>query len=95
MTQKKDRAGDTTQPNITSDNLSNSNDLITDELHRIARQYGRNMANLYKTNRGSLNAFYRLLATVETSFIGEVRLTFLNSFFDETEASQEGGADEE
>jgi hypothetical protein len=95
MTQKKDRTGEPARPFNTPDNISNFNDLITDELHRTARQFGRNMGNLYKTNKGSLDAFYRLLATVETSFTGEVRLTFLNSFFDETGANQEGGADEE
>jgi hypothetical protein len=75
-------------------NISNSaeNTPISNEK---ARQYGRNMAILYKTNKGSLDAFYRLLATVETSFEGEARFTFLNSFFDVLEVNQEGGADEE
>jgi hypothetical protein len=93
MTQKKDRTGKPARPFNTLDNLSNSNDLITDELHRTARQFGRNMATLYRTNMGSLDAFYRLLSAVETSFTGELRLIFLNSFFDETEANPEGGTE--
>ena len=95
MTQKKDRTGEPARPYITPDNLSNSKDLITEELQFTARQFGRNMATLYRTNMGSLDAFYRLLSAVETSFTGELRLTFLNSFFDALEVNQEGGADED
>lgn len=95
MTPKKEGyAGSPTQPTFTPDKISNHSDLIMAELHRKTRLNGQSLAKLYQANMGSLDAFYRLLATVETSFIGEVRLTFLNSFFDETEANQEGGADE-
>jgi len=93
MTQKKDRPGNPKRPYYTADNLINSND-FNNELHHTARQFGRNMATLYRTNIGSLDAFYRLLSAAETTFTGELRLTFLNSFFDAIEVNQEGGANE-
>lgn len=94
MTQKKDRPGNPKRPYYTPDNLSKSNDFNKD-LHHTAQQFGRSMATLYSTNVGSLDAFYRLLKTVETTFSPELRLIFLNSFFDEVEGNLEGGADGE
>lgn len=59
-----------------------------------ARQYGLNMAQLYRSNMGSLDAFYKLLATIETMLKGETRQSFLDSFFDAVIDIEQGGNDE-
>ncbi len=94
MTPKKEGyAGDPTQPTFTPDNISNHSDLITSELHRKARLNGQSMATLYKTNVGSLDAFYRLFGIVETLYPIPLRQAFLDGFFDTVAHYQERGAD--
>lgn len=56
-----------------------------------ARQDGFNMAVLYRTNIGSLDAFYRLLTSFEAKYQGEHRKAFLDAFFDAVEIHNEGG----
>lgn len=74
------------------DNISNSaeNTPISNEK---ARQYGLNMAQLYRSNMGSLDAFYKLLATIETMLKGETRQSFLDSFFDAVIDTDPEGSD--
>lgn len=56
-----------------------------------ARQDGFNMAVLYRTNMGGLDAFYKLLASYEARYQGEHRKAFLDAFFDAVEMQNEEG----
>jgi hypothetical protein len=64
------------------------------ESTKQARQDGYAMAMLYQTNRGGLDAFYRLLASYERKHQGEYKRAFQDAFFDTIEVMNQGGTDE-
>lgn len=88
---KKGRAGTPAQPDLDEPNVPNYDINYHASKDFPPGKCGQFLANLYCTNIGSFESFYRLYQIQESKYRGPERKDFLNGFFDTIEALRPGG----
>jgi hypothetical protein len=82
---KKGRAGTPAQPDCDKSNITNNDITSHDSTDFPPCKYGQSLANLYCTDIGSFESFYRLFQIQESKYAGTDRKIFLEGFFDTIE----------